>query len=302
MLKENIMFKGAIVAIVTPFKNGNVDEEKLRELVKFQIENGINGIVPCGTTGESPTLTPEEHKQVIKICVEEANGTVPIIAGTGSNSTAEAIELTQHAKEVGADGALIVTPYYNRPTQKGLYLHFKAIADAVDIPIILYNIESRTGRNIETDTVAKLAKDCPNIIGVKEASGSLDQARDVKTSCGDDFIILSGDDALTIPILELGGHGVISVVANIVPKDVVALVDTYNAGNKEDAQKMNDQLKPLVASMFVETNPIPVKKAAEIIGLCSGDVRLPLCEMEEENFNKLKSALSDYGLMKEAVL
>jgi len=236
------MFKGSIVALVTPFKNGKVDEKKLRELVDFQIENGTNGIVPCGTTGESPTLDNDEHHDVIRICVEAAKGRVPIIAGTGSNSTAEAIELTKHAAQTGADGALIVTPYYNKPTQKGLYLHFKTIADSVDIPIILYNIEGRTARNIETETVAKLAKDCKNIIGVKEASGSLKQAEDVRKACGNDFIILSGDDALTLPIMELGGVGVISVVANIVPSDVIAMINAYNAGDKETAQTINAKL------------------------------------------------------------
>ena len=197
------MFKGSIVALVTPFTNGKVDKNKLRNLVEFQIKNGTSGIVPCGTTGESPTLDNEEHIEVIKICVEATRKRVPVIAGTGSNSTAEAIALTQHAEKVGADGALIVTPYYNKPTQKGLYYHFKAIAESTDIPIILYNIEGRTARNIETETVAKLYKDCKNIIGVKEASGSLDQVKAVRKACGPDFIILSGDDALTLPIMEL---------------------------------------------------------------------------------------------------
>jgi len=295
------MFKGSIVALVTPFKNGQVDETTLKNLVEIQIKNGTNGIVPCGTTGESPTLTHEEHDRVVEICVQTAKGRVPVIAGTGSNSTAEAISLTQHAKKAGADGALVVTPYYNKPTQKGLYLHFKAIAKSTDIPIILYNIEGRTARNIETETVAKLAKDCKNIIGVKEASGSLDQMKAVKAACGENFIILSGDDALTIPVLELGGQGVISVVANIVPSDVVALIDAFNAGEIDKANKINEKLMPLIQAMFVETNPIPVKKAVELLGLCSGELRLPLCDMEEENLEKLKSALADYGLLQEAM-
>jgi 4-hydroxy-tetrahydrodipicolinate synthase len=292
------MFKGAIVAIVTPFKDNKVDEAKLRELVEFQIENGIKGIVPCGTTGESPTLDNDEHVRVIEICVETANKRVPIIAGTGSNSTSEAIALTQHAAEIGVDGALVVTPYYNKPTQKGLYRHFKAIADSCDIPIILYNIEGRTARNIETETVAKLAADCKNIIGVKEASGSLEQAKAVHEACGKDFIILSGDDALTLPMMELGGSGVISVAANIVPADVAGLTNAINAGDKEKAKEIDAKLAPLVKAMFFETNPIPVKTAMGLLQMCSDDVRLPLCEMDDENIEKLKAALSNYGLLK----
>jgi len=292
------MFKGSIVALITPFKNGKVDENKLRELVEFQIENGTSGIVPCGTTGESPTLDYNEHNRVVEVCVEAAGKRVPIIAGTGSNSTSEAIALTQHAQEVGADGALVVTPYYNKPTQRGLYLHFKAVAESVDIPIILYNIEGRTARNIETETVAKLAKDCKNIIGVKEASGSLEQAKAVRKACGEDFIILSGDDALTLSMMDLGGAGVVSVVANIVPADVISMVNAYNAGDKEKAQEINAKLEPLVKSMFIETNPIPVKTAAGLLGMCPSELRLPLCEMEEENIEKLKAALQAYGLLK----
>lgn len=291
------MIKGSIVAIITPFTETGINEDKLRELVEFQIKNGTNGIVPCGTTGESPTLTTEEHDRVIEICIDAANKRVPVIAGTGSNSTAEAIHLTQHAAKAGADAALVVTPYYNKPTQKGLYLHFKAVAQSVDIPIILYNIEGRCARNIETETVAKLANDCKNIIGVKEASGSLEQVAAVRKACGDDFIILSGDDALTLPMMDLGGSGVISVVANLVPADVVKMVDTYNSGDKKAAQDMNEKLLPLVKAMFVETNPSPVKAAAEIIGLCSGKTRLPLCDLEPENLEKIKTALKNYGLI-----
>ena len=201
------MFRGSIVAIVTPFKNGQVDTLKFKELIEFQIKNGIQGIVPCGTTGESPTLTHEEHNLVVETCVATVRKRVPVIAGTGSNATAEAVALTQHAEKAGADGALVVTPYYNKPTQKGLYLHFKAVADSVKIPIILYNIEGRTARNIETDTVARLARDCKNIIGVKEASGNFQQIKDVHRACGEKFLIFSGDDALTLPVLEIGGVG-----------------------------------------------------------------------------------------------
>jgi len=291
------MFKGSIVALVTPFKNGKLDEEKLKKLVQYHIDNGTNGIVPCGTTGESPTLTPEEHNRVIEIVVDAANKKIPIIAGTGSNATAEAIEYTKHAEAVGADAALVVTPYYNKPTQKGLYYHFKAVADSVKIPIILYNIESRTARNIETDTVAKLAKDCVNIIGVKEASGNLQQVKAVRDACGKDFMIISGDDALTLDMMDLGGVGVISVVANIIPNDVVTMIDAYNQGDKNKARRLNDKMLPLVQAMFVETNPIPIKKAMEILGSCSADLRLPLCEMSEENVLKVKSAIENYGLL-----
>lgn len=292
------MFKGSIVAIVTPFKHGRVDEDKLRELVEFQIDGGTCGIVPCGTTGESPTLDHDEHNRVIEICIDAVRKRVPVIAGTGSNSTAEAIDLTRHAAEAGADGALVVTPYYNKPTQKGLYLHFKAVADSVDIPIILYNIEGRTARNIETATVARLARDCKNIVGVKEASGSLAQVRDVRKACGKKFTILSGDDALTLPIMDIGGAGVISVVANIIPADVIAMITAYNTGDKKAAEQMNARMAPLVKSMFIETNPIPVKTAMGLLGLCSPELRLPLCEMEEENLDKLKAALHSYGLLK----
>ncbi len=292
------MFKGSIVAIVTPFKDGLVDEKKFRELIEFQIENGTQGIVPCGTTGESPTLTHEEHSRVIEICVAAVRKRIPVIAGTGSNATAEAVDLTRQAARAGVDGALVVTPYYNKPTQKGLYLHFRAIAESVSIPIILYNIEGRTARNIETDTVARLARDCKNIVGIKEASGNVQQIKDVYRACGEKFIILSGDDALTLPVLELGGQGVISVVANIVPADVAALIAAFNTGNKQKASAINDRLMPLIKAMFLETNPIPLKHAMGLLGLCSAQMRLPLCAMEEANLEKLKVALHDYGLLK----
>ena len=292
------MFKGSIVAIVTPFKNGQVDIPKFKELIEFQIKSGIQGIVPCGTTGESPTLTHEEHNLVVETCVATVKKRVPVIAGTGSNATAEAVALTRHAEKSGADGALVVTPYYNKPTQKGLYLHFKAVADSVKIPVILYNIEGRTARNIETDTVARLARDCKNIVGVKEASGNLQQVKDVRRACGERFLIFSGDDALTLPVLEIGGVGVISVVANIIPKDVAALVTAFNIGDKAKASEINDKMIPLIKAMFIETNPIPVKKAMELMGMCSSELRLPLCDMEDANIEKLKAALQNYGLLK----
>ena len=245
------MFKGSIVAIATPFKKGKVDETKLKELVEFQIKNGTQGIVPCGTTGESPTLSHIEHTRVIETCIDAVAGRVPVIAGTGSNSTSEAIELTQHAADAGASGALIVSPYYNKPTQEGLYRHFKAIADNVKIPIILYNIAGRTAVNIEPATIARLAKDCKNIIGVKEASGSLDQMQVIKHACPKDFVLLSGDDILTLPILGIGGAGVISVAANIVPQDVVKVVNFFKEGQLEKARELHYKLLPLYKSLFI---------------------------------------------------
>lgn len=292
------MFKGSIVAIVTPFTNGKLDQKKFRELIQFQIKNGTSGIVPCGTTGESATLPFEEHDRVIEIAVEQTNKRVPVIAGTGSNSTQEAIMLTQHAAKTGADASLQVSPYYNRPPQKGLYEHFKAVADSVDIPIILYNIASRTGVNIEVDTIARLAKDCKNIVAVKEASGSLDQMARIKAACPKDFVLLSGDDSLTLPVLGIGGSGVISVVANIVPRDVADLVATFESGNILAAQKIHYKLLPLVKAMFIETNPIPVKTAMGLLKMCEPQLRLPMSEMLPQNVEKLKKALADYGLLK----
>ncbi|MCK9604043.1 MAG: 4-hydroxy-tetrahydrodipicolinate synthase [Candidatus Omnitrophica bacterium] len=292
------MFKGSIVAIVTPFKNNKVDEKKLRDLIEFQIKNGSSGIVPCGTTGESATLSFEEHDRVIEIAIEQAKKRVPVIAGTGSNSTEEAVMLTKHAAESGADASLQVSPYYNRPTQRGLYEHFKAIAEAVDIPIILYNIASRTGVNIEPETIARLARDCKNIVGVKEASGSLDQMSRIKQLCPQNFDLISGDDSLTLPILGIGGTGIISVVANIVPQDVADLVSEFEKGNIEKSRRIHYKLLPLIKAVFIETNPIPVKTAMGLMGLCEPDLRLPMCAMSPENLEKLKKALEDYGLLK----
>ncbi|MFH0738253.1 MAG: 4-hydroxy-tetrahydrodipicolinate synthase [Candidatus Omnitrophota bacterium] len=291
------MFAGSIVAIVTPFKNGKVDEKKFRDLIELQIKNGSSGIVPCGTTGESATLSVEEHERVIKIAIEQVKKRVPVIAGTGSNSTEEAITLTRDAAEAGADGSLQVSPYYNRPTQKGLYEHFKAIAEAVDIPIILYNIASRTGVNIEPETIARLAVDCKNIVGVKEASANLDQMSRIRALCGEDFQLISGDDSLTLPILSIGGIGIISVVANIVPGDVAQLVSEFKKGNIKRAQEIHYKLLPLIKAVFLETNPIPVKTAMGLLGMCEPDLRLPMCPMSPENSEKLKKALKDYGLL-----
>ncbi len=294
------MFKGSIVALVTPFTEHGVDEWKLAELVERQIKSGTKGIVPCGTTGESPTLSHEEHDKVVEITVDAVRHRVPVVAGTGSNSTAEAVRLIRHAEESGVDAALVVTPYYNKPTQKGLYLHFKAVADSVKIPIILYNIEGRCARNIETETVKKLAKDCKNIVGVKEASGNIDQAKAVKDACGKDFDVLSGDDAMTIPIMKLGGTGVISVLANIMPKEVAEVVNLMLKGKVKEAEEKQALLLPIIKAMFLETNPAPVKTACGLMGLCSPKVRLPLCELEPENLAKLKKVMVGFDLITKA--
>jgi 4-hydroxy-tetrahydrodipicolinate synthase len=292
------MFKGSIVAIVTPFRNGKVDENKLRDLIEFQIKNGTRGIVPCGSTGESATLTFDEHESVIQITIEQVNKRVPVIAGTGSNSTQEAIMLTQQAASAGADASLQVSPYYNRPTQRGLYEHFKAIADSVKIPIILYNIAGRTGVNIEPETIAKLARDCKNIMAVKEASGSLDQMSRIKHLCPKEFDLISGDDGLTLPVLSIGGVGVISVVANIVPQEVANLVSAFTKGDFKKAEELHYKLLPLIKAVFLETNPIPIKTAMGLLGMCNPELRLPMCEMSAANLEKLKKALRDYGLVK----
>ena len=295
------MFRGSIVAIVTPFSASSgkelvVDEQKLRDLIEFHIKNGTSGIVPCGTTGESATLSFEEHDRVIEITIEQVKKRIPVIAGTGSNSTQEAIMLTRHAAKTGADASLQVSPYYNRPTQKGLYEHFKTVAESVNIPIILYNIASRTGVNIEPETIAKLAHDCKNIVGVKEASGNLDQMSRIKQLCGQNFDLISGDDSLTLPILSVGGTGVISVVANIVPKDVANLVAEFEKGNLKKAQEIHYKLLPLIKAVFLETNPIPIKTAMGLLGMCEPYLRLPMCAMLPENLEKLKKALKEYGL------
>lgn len=292
------MFKGSIVAIVTPFRRGKIDEQKLRDLIEMHIKNGTSGIVPCGTTGESATLSFEEHDKVIEITIDQVKKRIPVIAGTGSNSTEEAVMLTRHAQESGADASLQVSPYYNRPTQNGLYEHFKAIADAVKIPIILYNIASRTGVNIEPETIVRLAKDCKNIVGVKEASGNLDQMSRIKALCSEKFDLISGDDSLTLPVLSIGGTGIISVVANIVPRDVAELVSAFEKKDIKRAQELHYKLLPLIKAVFLETNPIPIKTAMGLLGMCEPDLRLPMCAMSQDNLEKLKKALKEYGLLR----
>lgn len=290
------MFKGAIVAIVTPFKNGKIDEESLRELIEFQIVNGTDGIVPCGTTGESATLSHEEHDRVIEITIDAVKKRVPVIAGTGSNSTAEALRLTEHAYKAGADGALIVCPYYNRPTPEGLYQHFKTIAEKVPIPIIPYNIPSRTGVNLMPEMVAKLSK-IKNIVGIKEASGSIKQMSDIIELCSEDFAVLSGDDIFTLPLLAIGGAGIISVVSNVVPADMAALVDAFAAGEIARAKTLHHKMGALMEALFIEVNPIPVKAALALMGKIKYEYRLPLCKMAEANFEKLKKVMVNYSLI-----
>ncbi len=290
-------FQGSLVALVTPFRDGKVDEPKIRELVEFHIANGTDGLIPCGTTGESPTLSHDEHKRVVEIVIEAARGRLPVIAGTGSNSTAEAIDLTAHAKKAGAAGALVVNPYYNKPTQEGLYRHFKAIAEAVDIPILVYNIQGRTAVNVETDTMARLAK-IPNIVGAKEASGSLDQMTQVILACGSDFTVLSGDDNLTLPLMVVGGRGVISVVANIVPRETADMVHAALEGDWKRARELFHRLFPLCRAMFIETNPIPVKEAMAMMGMIAPEFRLPLCRMADANRERLRTVLQQFGLLK----
>jgi len=294
------MFKGSLVAMITPFtKNNEVDEKGIKELVEFHIENGTNGIVPCGTTGESPTLSHEEHKKVVELTIKTVAGRVPVIAGTGSNSTWEALELTSHAKKAGADGALIVVPYYNKPTQKGLYMHYKKLAEEIDIPIIVYNVPSRTGVNILPETLAELAE-LKNIVAVKEASGNLDQMTQIIELCRDKITLLSGDDKLLLPVLSIGGKGVISVVANIIPRDVSDVVREFEEGNYQKAKDIFlSKVYPLSNAMFYETNPIPVKTSAQLMELPSGDLRLPLSSMSENNLYKLKTDLIKFGLLEE---
>jgi len=291
-------FQGSFVAMVTPFRNGKVDEAKLRELVEFHVTHGTDGLIPCGTTGESPTLHHDEHRRVVEIVIEAARGRIRVVAGTGSNSTAEAIDMTKHAERAGAAGALVVTPYYNKPTQEGLYRHFHAVAESVAIPILLYNIQSRTAINVETDTLARLARDVKNIVGVKEASGSLDQMSQVIAACGPDFSVLSGDDNITLPLLAIGGSGAVSVIANIVPRETAELVHAALDGDWKRARELHYRLFPLARAAFLETNPIPIKEAMAMAGMLEPEFRLPMCRMSDANREKLRAILKPYGLVK----
>jgi len=290
------MFQGAMVAIVTPFINGQVDETGLRELIEFQIAGGTAAIIPCGTTGESATLSLEEHERVVAITVEQVAKRIPVIAGTGSNNTEEAVRLTRHAKQVGADAALMISPYYNKPTQEGLYQHFQKVAVSVDIPIVLYNIPGRTAVNMEVDTIARLAK-IPNIVGIKEASGSMKQITDIIASCGDDFDVVSGEDFLTYPLMCVGGKGVISVTSNILPADMAKMCNLCLEGFYAEARRLYYRLLPICHGLFRETNPAPVKAALAMMGkIASDEVRLPLVTMSQANRDKLRRDLQNYDV------
>jgi 4-hydroxy-tetrahydrodipicolinate synthase len=287
------MFRGSFVAIVTPFRDDEVDFAKLSELVEWHIENGTHGIIPCGTTGESPTLSHEEHAKVVQHVVKSVRKRVTVIAGAGSNSTREAIWLTKHAKECGADAALSITPYYNKPTQRGLVEHYRAITSEVKIPIVMYNVPGRTGVKMAPETVAELAK-IPTIVAIKEACGSIEQVCEIRSLC--DITVLSGDDSLTYPMMAVGASGVISVAANVIPKDMAALVDAANNGEHDEAKALHYKYWRLFKDLFIETNPIPVKTAMGLMGLIEPGVRLPLCAMSDKNTATLRATLEACGV------
>jgi 4-hydroxy-tetrahydrodipicolinate synthase len=290
------MFSGSLVAIVTPFSKGKFDEKVMADLIEFHIANGTQGIVPCGTTGESATLTPQEHERVVAVTVDVVNKRIPVIAGTGSNSTDEAILFTKHAKAVGADGALLITPYYNKPTQEGLFRHFEAVAKAVDLPQILYNIPGRTSINMLPDTTARLSQ-IPVIIGIKEGSGSLQQVSEIIHRSKPGFLVLSGDDPLTLPMMALGGKGVITVTANVAPTDMAHMVSAALKGDYERARALHFKLTPLFSALFLETNPIPVKAALAMMGKMSEEVRLPLTPLADEYRPQLREALKQADIL-----
>lgn len=290
------MFSGSLVAIVTPFRQGAFDEQSYGELIEFQIANGTRGIVPCGTTGESATLSHAEHERVVALTVEIVNQRVPVIAGTGSNATDEAIAFTRHAKRVGADGALLITPYYNKPTQEGLYHHYAAVAQAVDLPLILYNIQGRTSVNMTPETIARTAQ-LPNVVGIKEGSGSLGQVSEIIHQCGEAFTILSGDDPLTVPMMALGAKGVITVTANVAPKEMANMVNAALAGNFAEARTWHFKLAPLFNALFYETNPIPVKEALSIMNKIDPDIRLPLTRLSSDNRDRLGRVMQEIGVI-----
>lgn len=291
------MFAGSIVAIVTPMNSdGSVNEEKFRELVEFQIENGTDAIVPCGTTGESATLDYEEHDRVIQACIEQANGRIPVIAGTGSNSTAEAIEISRHAKEMGADGLLLVSPYYNKPSQEGIYQHYKAVAEAVALPQVLYNVPGRTGMNVLAETTIRLAE-IGNIVAIKEASGDVTQAGTIISRAGDKIDVLAGDDFLTLPLMAVGAKGIISVSANVIPKEVKQMVVAIQEGRWDNARRMHLRMLDFHRTMFIESNPVPAKTSLELMGKAEKHVRLPLVDMQPASLQTLKEVLRHYSLI-----
>ncbi len=291
------MFQGSMVAIITPFdEQGNFDEESYRQLVEFQVENGTDVIVPCGTTGESTTLTHKEHDQVVKACIEQVNKRVPVMAGTGSNSTAEAIDISKHALEIGADGLLLVAPYYNKPSQEGLYQHYKTIAEAIPLPQVMYNVPGRTSMNVTAETTVRLAE-IENIVAIKEASGDITQASEIIARAGDKIDVLSGDDFLTLPLMACGAKGVISVTANIMPKQVKAMVQAIQDNRWAEAKELHLQLLDVHQAMFIDSNPVPVKTSAALMNKCRGDVRLPLVAMKSDSLEKLKGILQKHKLI-----
>jgi len=290
------MFSGSITALITPFVNGGIDEPAFQRFVEWQIKQGSHGLVPCGSTGESATLSHAEHERVIRLCIEAAAGRVPVIAGTGSNSTEEAVSLTRSAKESGADAALVVTPYYNKPTQEGLYLHYKAIHDSVELPIIIYNIPGRTGIDMSVDTMARLAE-LPRIVGVKDATNDLSRPARTRQKIGAEFCQLSGEDPTAAAFLAQGGHGIISVTANVAPAASAALQTAWQKGDFATVAKVRDQLVPLNAALFAEVNPIPVKYAASLLGYCSPQLRMPLTEASEATRNAVQSAMRFAGIL-----
>lgn len=291
------MFAGAIVALVTPFtRNGDINYDKVKELVAFHLRKGTRGLVPSGTTGESPTLSKEEKIRLFETVVNASDGGIPVIAGTGNYNTEASVEMTRIARQIGADAALVITPYYNKPTQEGLYRHFMKVADEGGLPVIIYNVPGRTSVNILPETIARLAQH-ERIVGVKEASGNLNQISEIHRRCGDTIAILSGDDALTLPILSVGGKGTISVTANLVPERLNALIDAFSSGDVQKALRIHHELEPLNKALFLETNPIPVKTAMNMLGMEVGGFRLPLCEMGEENQQRLRAVLIDAGLL-----
>lgn len=297
MSRRGEMFAGLSVALVTPMKpDGSLNDEMLRQLVDFHVESGTDCVVPVGTTGESPTLTHDEHNRVIEVVCEQAAGRIKVMAGTGSNCTAEAIRMTQHAKEAGADGSLQVAPYYNKPTQEGFFQHYKAISEAVDLPSVLYNIPGRSAKNIEPDTICRIADACPNVVAVKDATGSLDQASQILAAS--DLTLLSGDDSMTLPLMSVGGSGIISVAGNLIPKDVKALVEAFRSGDVQAAQDWHHKLFPLCRDMLgLATNPIPVKAAMAMIGKDCGPVRLPMTSLTEAETVALRKTLAEYGIV-----
>jgi 4-hydroxy-tetrahydrodipicolinate synthase len=290
-------FRGAFTALVTPFKNGAVDEEAYRAFIEWQIEQGIDGVVPCGTTGEAATLSHAEQGQVIRICVDQVKGRVPVIAGAGSNNTREAIELTLLAKKAGADAALIITPYYNKPTPDGLVGHFKAIAAEASMPFILYNVPGRTGQNVLPKTIARIAKEVPEVIGCKEATGDIKQGTELVEAMGRDFVVLSGDDFTVLPLLSVGGVGTISVTSNVLPAKMSGMIQAFSKRDIAKAQALNLEMMPVNRAMFFETNPIPVKTALSLMGKMGLEFRLPLVPMEPANLEKLKGVLKQGGLI-----